>query len=278
MLSVRNISAGYGANTVLKNVSLRVDAGESVALLGPNGGGKTTLLRCITGTLSPGQGEIFLQGRNSNALNRRERARLVSVMPQRAFCPSGLTVRRMVLLGRYPWLSWLGNYRRRDYDAVDEALALTGAEELAARPVGELSGGELQRVLLARALAQKSPLLLLDELSAGLDLAHMVELFNLLEERRRNGMSLLMVMHDCNLATLYATRIVGLKNGSVLFDGLVEDIFTKENLGALYDIPIRLAPCPGLAAPLAMPAQALGPRAAGPGASLSADAAALRRH
>ncbi|MFR8275829.1 MAG: ABC transporter ATP-binding protein, partial [Desulfovibrio fairfieldensis] len=165
---------------------------------------------------APQGGGIRLADRPLDGLRPRERARLAAVVPQRAECPSGLSVRQMVLLGRYPYLSWLGGYGRRDYAAVGQALAATGAAALAARRVGELSGGELQRVLLARALAQESPLLLLDELAAGLDLARMVELFDLLERRRAAGACVLMAMHDCNLAALYATRLMGLKNGRVL--------------------------------------------------------------
>lgn len=259
MLDVRNLTAGYAGRPVLRGVSLAARGGESVALLGPNGSGKTTLLRCISGVLRPQGGGIRLADRPLDGLRPRERARLAAVVPQRAECPSGLSVRQMVLLGRYPYLSWLGGYGRRDYAAVGQALAATGAAALAARRVGELSGGELQRVLLARALAQESPLLLLDELAAGLDLARMVELFDLLERRRAAGACVLMAMHDCNLAALYATRLMGLKNGRVLFDGPVSEVFTEEKLSVLYDIPIRVFPHPRWGLPQALLGRASGP-------------------
>ncbi|MGE9986491.1 ABC transporter ATP-binding protein [Desulfovibrio sp. SGI.169] len=259
LLNVRDLAAGYGGRPVLRGISLKARGGESVALLGPNGSGKTTLLRCVSGVLRPLSGGVWLAGRAVERLRPRERARLAAVVPQRAECPPGLSARRMVLLGRYPYLSWLGGYGRRDYEAAERALAATGAAGLAGRRVDELSGGELQRVLLARALAQESPLLLLDELAAGLDLARMVELFDLLERRRAAGACLFMVMHDCNLASLYATRLIGLKNGRVLFDGPASAIFTEENLSALYDTPIRVFPHPRWGLPQALPDRASGP-------------------
>ena len=210
VLRVAGVSAGYGEKAVLRNVEFTLRAGECAALLGPNGSGKTTLLRAISGVLAPQSGGIELLGRPLTALKPRERARMVAVVPQRGQLPQGLTARQMVLLGRFAHLGWMGAYRREDYAAADSALDETGAAPLARRRLTELSGGELQRVLLARALAQQSPLLLLDELTAGLDWARMVELFDLLERRRAAGACVLMAVHDCNLAALYATRLMGL--------------------------------------------------------------------
>ena len=184
---------------------------------------------------------------------------MVAVVPQRGQLPQGLTARQMVLLGRFAHLGWLGAYSREDYTAADSALDETGAAPLAHRRLTELSGGELQRVLLARALAQQSPLLLLDELAAGLDWARMVELFDLLERRRAAGACVLMAVHDCNLAALYATRLMGLKGGNLVFDGPVAKVFTEENLGALYNIPISVLPHPQLEVPQALLASACGP-------------------
>jgi len=184
---------------------------------------------------------------------------MVAVVPQRGQLPQGLTARQMVLLGRFAHLSWLGAYGREDYAAADRALEETGAAPLAHRRLTELSGGELQRVLLARALAQESPLLLLDELAAGLDWARMVDLFDLLERRRAAGACVLMAVHDCNLAALYATRLMGLRDGNLVFDGPVAKVFTEENLGALYNIPICVLPHPRWGLPQALLASATGP-------------------
>ena len=264
ILRVSGISAGYGEKSVLRRVEFTLRAGECAALLGPNGSGKTTLLRAISGVLGPQAGTVELLGRPVAAMQPRERARMVAVVPQRGQVPQGLTARQMVLLGRFAHLDWLGAYSRKDYAVADSALDETGAAPLAQRRLTELSGGELQRVLLARALAQQSPLLLLDELAAGLDWARMVELFDLLERRRAAGACVLMAVHDCNLAALYATRLMGLKGGNLVFDGPVAQVFTQENLGALYNIPINVLPHPLFGQPQALLASACGPwRAAG---------------
>lgn len=259
MLRCEHVRAGYPGREVLHDVSLTVRPGESVALLGHNGSGKTTLLRVLAGQLAPSGGRVLLEGREPAALSPRERARQIAVGPQRAEFSASQIVRDMVLLGRYAHLGWWGTYSAGDYDAADQALASAGAQELARRRMGELSGGEVQRVMLARALAQESRLLLLDELAAALDWARVVELFDLLEQRRRSGMTLVMAVHDCSLAAQYATRLVGLKQGRVLFDGPPETVFTEENLGALYDLSLCVFAHPRNGLPQALPACPHGP-------------------
>ena len=277
VLRIAGVRAGYGGQSVLRDAGFTLHAGECAALLGPNGSGKTTLLRTLSGVLTPQAGAIEIQGRPLAGLKPRERARMVAVVPQRGQLPQGLTARQMVLLGRFAHLSWLGAYGREDYAAADRALEETGAAPLAQRRLNELSGGELQRVLLARALAQESPLLLLDELAAGLDWARMVDLFDLLERRRAAGACVLMAVHDCNLAALYATRLMGLRDGNLVFDGPVANVFTEENLGALYNIPICVLPHPRWELPQALLASAKGPwsgeKTAAPAASAAAQSA-----
>lgn len=253
MIACMGLSAGYGRRTVLHELNFSAHAGEFVAVLGPNGSGKTTLLQVLSGGVTPRAGTVHLGGDALNSLRPRERARRVAVVPQRVEALPPVLARELVLLGRYPYLSWLGVYRREDYAAVGAALEVVGAETLAARPVRELSGGELQRVLLARALAQDTPVLLLDELTAGLDLARMVDLFDVLDSRRRAGVCVVAVMHDVNLAALYATRLVGLKGGSLRFDGAVDKVFTEETLRDLYHIPIHVFPHPAAPVPQACP-------------------------
>lgn len=286
-----DLVAGYGRRPVLQGLTFCLRAGECAALLGPNGSGKTTLLRALSGVLAPWSGEVRLADRPLASLRPRERARRVAVVPQRGPCPEDLTAREMVLLGRYAHLSPWGWYGPGDHRAADCALAATDTTGLAHRRLHELSGGELQRVLLARALAQESPLLLLDELAAGLDLARMTGLFDLLERRRAAGACVLMAVHDCNLAALYATRLLGLREGRLAFDGPVRQVFTEENLSALYQTPVTVLPHPLWGLPQALSARARGPwaapHAAAPAAAASvdtapagsaADAPALRSH
>ena len=261
-LLLENVAAGYGAGRTLSGLSLKVEAGENVILLGPNGSGKTTLLRCAAGTLSPLEGSVRLGGEPVEGLNARERARRVAVLPQQPERPQGLTVSALVLLGRFPWLAWSGIYSRVDHAAAGRALAAVDAAHLAHRHVETLSGGEWQRALLARSLAQMdgvaAPLFLLDELTASLDPARAEEVFGLLGERRLAGAALLQAAHDCNLAARHATRLIGLKAGGILFDGPVGDVFTEENLSALYDLPCRVFRHPDGDVPQALPALAAG--------------------
>ncbi|MDR3319845.1 MAG: ABC transporter ATP-binding protein [Desulfovibrio sp.] len=256
MLDVIDLSAGYGGKIILRDINLAARGGECVALLGRNGSGKTTLLRAVSGTLRLTGGKILLQGNPARAARRR--ARLCAVVPQREDIPAGISAREMVLLGRYPWLSWLGAYSQKDRDAAEAALEAVDALTLAERELAALSGGELQRIFLARALAQESPILLLDEPTANLDPARMTELLDLLEARRAAGYLVVMALHDCNLAALYATRLVGIREGRVLFDGPVAEMFTEARLTTLYDTPFCVVPHPGFHAPQALPAKAAG--------------------
>ena len=305
-----NLACGYcyaGSGPAGEDLSPE-RAAEAVALACPPGGalriqftGGEPLLRWDTAVkvldFGRASGRRFHAAIQTNgtlltpALCRELRARRVAVVPQRGPCPEDLTAREMVLLGRYAHLSPWGWYGPGDHRAADCALAATDTTGLAHRRLHELSGGELQRVLLARALAQESPLLLLDELAAGLDLARMTGLFDLLERRRAAGACVLMAVHDCNLAALYATRLLGLREGRLAFDGPVRQVFTEENLSALYQTPVTVLPHPLWGLPQALSARARGPwaapHAAAPAAAASvdtapagsaADAPALRSH
>lgn len=272
-LELAGVAAGYGGERTLSGIGLQVGPGENVILLGPNGSGKTTLLRCAAGALRPQAGMVRLGGAQAQRLSPRARARRVAVLPQQPERPRGLTVRDLVLLGRFPWLSWSGVYSGADHAAAARALAAVDAEHLARRRVETLSGGEWQRALLARSLAQMDgvarPLFLLDELTASLDPARAEEVYALLGERRLAGAALLQAAHDCNLAARHATRLVGLKAGRILFDGPVRAVFTEENLSALYDLPLTVFRHPDGDIPQALPALAAPPAgapAAGPGA------------
>ena len=274
MIRARGLRCGYGRGDVLRGLELRVRPGEMLGVLGPNGGGKTTLVLTLSGVLAPSEGRVELGGDELAALPHRERARRVAVVPQR---PEGLAemwVYSVVLMGRYPHTGTFGGYDDADHDAVREALRRTATEQFADRPAGSLSGGELQRVLLARALAQDAPLLLLDEIAAGLDTARKVELHDLLRAENAAGRTVVSVVHDLNLAALYFPRLVFLKEGRVALDGPTREVFTATNLSRIYDAPITVAPHPVTGDPQAFmvpgiftPAAGVpgGDRTAGPG-------------
>ncbi len=253
MINCKDISVSYNNISILKQVSLNAQAGEFVAILGPNGSGKSTLLNVLGGTVKQDSGQLKIMGQVAQKLSPRTRARHVAVVPQRLDNMPHITVQDMVLLGRYTHLSWFGLYNQNDYAAANKAIQTVGAQNLKKRTLHTLSGGELQRVLLARALAQDAPILLLDELSAGLDLAKMIELFDILDKKREEMSCIITVMHDINLASLYATRLVGLKYGQICFDGPVNEVFTAKNLQELYHTKVHVFKHPSADVPQACP-------------------------
>lgn len=244
MIKCHNLQVKYGQKHVLHSIDFSAKAKEFIVILGPNGSGKSTLLHALSGVVPTVQGNIWLCDTALHTLSAQKRARHVAVVPQRLDILPRMTVHDMVLLGRYPHLSWFGMYNSHDHAAVHTALQETNAAALASRYIQELSGGELQRVLLARAFAQESPILLLDELNAGLDMARMVELFDVLDSKRQAGFCVVAVMHDINMAALYATRLIGLKHGQICFDGAVHKVFTQKNLCELYNTKIHIFPHP----------------------------------
>ncbi|MFO7168646.1 MAG: ABC transporter ATP-binding protein, partial [Chloroflexota bacterium] len=203
-LVLDNVTAGYRGEPVVRGVSLAVAAGEVLGLIGPNGAGKTTLLRAIDGTLAPQRGSVLLGGEDLHRLSALERAKRVAVVPQGLQLPEGFSVAEVVLMGRNPHLPPLGAEQPQDYRIAEEAMRRTGVLELARRRVGEISGGEQQRVLIARALAQQPRLLLLDEATAHLDLRHQAAIMGLVRRLARTGLAVVAALHDLNLAALYA--------------------------------------------------------------------------
>ncbi|MCR5563695.1 MAG: ABC transporter ATP-binding protein [Desulfovibrio sp.] len=258
MIHVESLFAGYGPNTVLHGIDFDADHGEHISVLGTNGSGKTTFLHALSGLLKPQSGRILLFGKNIAEMPPRKRAGQIAIMPQRSICPPGITVRHAVLLGRYPHLSWLGTFSAKDHEIAENAMETTRTAALAGRMLSELSGGEMQRVMLARTLAQKTPLILLDEPAAHIDPAYAIELFDLLEQLRRNGLCIITVMHDCNLAALYATRMMGMKNGKILFEGPVNTVFSEACLSELYSMPVRVLRTAEFSFPVAVPAKTCG--------------------
>nr|WP_211922632.1 ABC transporter ATP-binding protein [Solidesulfovibrio aerotolerans] len=260
VIRCRGLCSGYHGRPVLDGIDLDVAPGEMVGVLGPNGAGKTTLLLTLSGVLSPAGGTVVLNGRNIASMTDKERARTVAAVPQRSGSAGELTVRSLVLMGRYPYLSFLGGYGPSDAAAAAAAMAAVGVADLADRRLGELSGGEFQRALTARALAQESDVLLLDEASASLDIARKMELYTLLAARNAAGTTIVAALHDINLAALACRRLVFLKNGRIEADGPTAAVFTQPTLSRIYETDIIVIPHPRTGTPqaLAVPGPGLG--------------------
>jgi len=254
MIELRSVGVRYGQRVALEDVSMKVVPGEVVALIGPNGAGKSTLLRSASGLLPLAGGQVLLDGNDISRMRPAERARKVAVAPQAHDLPAAFTVYETVLLGRTAYIGWLGQASRADHCAAQEALVMTQLMALAERRVGELSGGEQQRVLLARALAQDAPTLLMDEPTTYLDLQHQSSLLNLTRSlASQHGKAILIALHDLNLAGLYADRVALLVGGRLRHYGAPCDVLTERNLAAVYHTPVHVIPHPMYNSPLILP-------------------------
>ena len=233
-LTARAVSFAYRDGHGLAEVDFTVAAGELVGVLGPNGAGKSTLVKVLAGVRGPYRGSIRVLGDELAGLRRRELARRVAVVPQETAAEVPFTVLEAALLGRHPHLSGLAFESARDVERALGALARVGADVLAHRPLAELSAGERQRVVVARALAQDTPVLLLDEPTSFLDLRYQVELFDLLRALAREGRAVVAVLHDLNLAAEYCDRVVLLANGRVAAAGPTAAALTYAHLTRVY--------------------------------------------
>ena len=249
---VRYPGSAKGVPSALRGVSLSIAPGEMVGLLGPNGSGKTTLLRAMAGLLPLAQGRVSLAGRDISAYAHNERAKLMAAVPQRPETVPDLPVAALVLMGRYCHRPFFRSYSADDKEHMRQALGETGIAHLAERSARTLSGGELQRLLVARAFAQASPTLLLDEAATGLDVAHTVAVFDRVRQRNKvQGTRVIAAIHDLNLAALYCDRLIILKNGQVHADGPTAGVFTTASLEAVYENRLAVAPHPVTGAPQA---------------------------
>jgi iron complex transport system ATP-binding protein len=234
-IAARRLVCGYDGREVLHGLSVTVARGEFVGVLGPNGSGKSTLLRAITGVLRLTSGEVDVLGRPLARFRRREFARRVGLVPQAGPVAFEFTVREVVAMGRTPHLGRLHGEAAHDRAAIEAALARTDCSAIADRLISEVSGGEAQRAIVARALAQEPELLLLDEPTAFLDLNHQLEVFELLcRLNREEGLTVVCVSHDLNLASLYCDRLVLLREGVVADEGRPNDVLSPERIREVY--------------------------------------------
>lgn len=233
----------------LDDVGIDVPSGSFHAVLGPNGSGKSTLMRALLGVRAVDRGSVTLDGRGLGEWSRRELAKRVGAVAQSEAMPFPMTVRQLVAMGRYPHLGALQQERARDRSAIADALERCDATALADRPVQTLSGGELQRVRIARALAQQPEALLLDEPTASLDIGHEMAVLGLLKGAAECGITVVWITHHLELAARFADRMLLLRQGRVAAEGTPVEVMTSENLGRVYEWPIEVRPDPETGAP-----------------------------
>jgi iron complex transport system ATP-binding protein len=238
LLTVEHLTAGYGRRVVLADLDLCVRGGELVGLIGPNGAGKSTLLRAAGGTLAPMSGRVLLDGVDLQRMRAAARARQIAVVPQRAQLPDAFTAGEVVLMGRTPHLPRFGGERPSDYAIAERAMQRTAVWPLAERRVGELSGGEQRRVLIARALAQEPQVLLLDEATAHLDLKHQAGVLSIARQLAREGLVVVAALHDLNLAAQYADRLALLHDGELLICDEPARVLTPAWLRRAYGVAV----------------------------------------
>jgi ABC-type cobalamin/Fe3+-siderophores transport system ATPase subunit len=254
MLKIEGLSVFYGARRVLQGVTLEVQSGQVLALIGPNGAGKSTLLRAVSGVIPVQAGKVSANDVDLLSLPAMQRARHLAVVPQAVSLPPAFTAWETVLLGRTPYLNFLGQVSEKDVQIARLALQKVDALDLAERRVGELSGGEQQRVLLARALAQSTPILLLDEPTVHLDLQHQVSLMETVRSlAHAEALAVLVALHDLNLAARYADQVALLVAGEIKAVGSARQVLTPELISAAYHLPVRVVPHPFADGPLVLP-------------------------
>jgi ABC-type cobalamin/Fe3+-siderophores transport system ATPase subunit len=254
MLTIESLYVAYGEKVVLHDFSLKLAPGEIVALIGPNGAGKSTLIRAISGVIKIQSGRVAYNGQDLTELSPTERARILGVVPQARQLGGAFTVEQTVLLGRTAYMNWLGQAQEEDRAQVREAMINTKTEHLAQRRIAELSGGEQQRVLLARTLAQTTPVLLMDEPTTHLDLKHQASLLALVRDlAKESNLAILMALHDLNQVSLYADRVALLVEGRLIAVGTPEEVLTIERISEAYQTPVQIVPHPESGTPLIFP-------------------------
>lgn len=240
MLEIRNLSAGYGDKTVLNSIHLTAPTGKITAILGPNGCGKTTLLKTLCGILPAQAGQVLLDGEDLLSLPPRFLARKVAYLAQSHRIPN-ITVGRLVLHGRFPYLSYPRRYRQEDYEAANAAMARMGLEDLAEAPLNQLSGGQLQKVYIAMALAQNTPVILLDEPTTYLDIRHQLHLMRQAKELAVQGKTVLMVIHDLAHGLQTADHVILMEEGRVAAAGTPEELFAAGCIDQVFGIRLGRA-------------------------------------
>ncbi|EME58431.1 ABC transporter ATP-binding protein [Amycolatopsis decaplanina] len=248
------LTLAYDGRTVAEDLGVVIPDRSFTVIVGPNACGKTTLLRALARMLKPRQGSVFLDGQAISSFPAKEVARRLGLLPQSSTAPDGITVADLVARGRYPHQRLLRQWSREDATVVAESMRATGVDDLAERLVDELSGGQRQRVWMAMALAQETDLLLLDEPTTYLDIAHQMDILDLCAQlHQEQGRTLVAVLHDLNHAARYATHMIAMRGGEVLATGAPEEVVTAANVEKIFELPCRVMPCPETGTPLVIP-------------------------
>ncbi|MEU9717531.1 ABC transporter ATP-binding protein [Streptomyces sp. NPDC047976] len=252
-LAARGVTVGYGGRSVIEDLDVEIPAGVVTTIIGPNGCGKSTLLRTLSRLLRPTGGTVVLDGEDIGRLRTRDVAKKLGLLPQAPVAPDGLTVSDLVARGRHPHQGWLRQWSSDDAAVVERALAMTGVSDLADRAVDTLSGGQRQRVWISMALAQGTDLLLLDEPTTYLDLAHAIDVLDLVDDLHEGGRTVVMVLHDLNLATRYSDNLVVMRAGSVLAQGHPREVVTAGLLQEAFGLRAEVIEDPVGDRPLIVP-------------------------
>lgn len=252
-LSAQGVTAGYGRRPVLDDLDVEIPSGVITTIIGPNGCGKSTLLRTLSRLLKPSGGTVVLDGADITKVKTRDVAKKLGLLPQAPAAPEGLTVADLVARGRHPHQNWLRQWSSDDDAAVARALAMTGVSELATRPVDSLSGGQRQRVWISLTLAQGTDLLLLDEPTTYLDLAHALEVIDLVDDLHEAGRTVVMVLHDLNLAVRYSDHLIAMSEGAIVAQGHPRDVISEELLSEAFGLSAKVIDDPVSDRPLIVP-------------------------
>ncbi|MDZ8172640.1 ABC transporter ATP-binding protein [Microbacterium xanthum] len=253
VLSARDLSLAYGDRRIIDGLGVTIPPGRMTAIIGANGCGKSTLLRALARLMTPRRGEVLLNGEGIRSLPSKHVARTIALLPQNPTAPEGIAVGDLVARGRHPHQKPFARLGAHDYAVIADALAATGTTELADRAVDELSGGQRQRVWIAMALAQETDILLLDEPTTFLDLSHQVEVLDLLTDLNRLGRTIVMVLHDMNLAARYADHIIALRAGRIVAEGDPTTTMTDQMIRQVFDLDALVITDPVSGTPLVLP-------------------------
>ncbi|MBZ4666294.1 MAG: transporter related protein [Mahella sp.] len=240
-MEARDLSCAYDQTKVIEHLNLAVGRSSMVGILGPNGSGKTTLLRHISAALKPQSGVILLNGVDVFTMRRRMLARKIAYVPQNTTAEFEFTAMDVVMMGRIPYMKGFQSESRADMNAVKQAMDMTGTWQFRERSITELSGGELQRVMIARALAQQPEILMLDEPTAHLDLQFQMEILDLLRRLAdHHGLTVIVVLHDINLAVQFCDKVVFMQSGSIIADGRPQDVITEQLISDVYNVTVSI--------------------------------------